>query len=176
MGIQQSTITNQRAIALDQTNNKYKESDVTAFELNSQPTITTGRGMMGGRRQLTKNPVELKCVKQVRNQMKKALKRANHLDTKKFETRGSSGSKNDLQMEGSLRQSNSNSDSTLAKVAVKEKTAIGSGGYNIDFDQIGSGGSTNSLSNAIMDEQQHSNLKSSNVKSTLLTLTGDISL
>lgn len=53
---------------------------------------------------------------------------------------------------------------------IREETNIGSYGYGIDSDQIATGSSQNSISNAVSDKQNHSRFNKSKVSSIILTL------
>ncbi|XP_074604634.1 uncharacterized protein LOC141857948 [Brevipalpus obovatus] len=168
VGIQESTVENTKIILLDQINNDFEESDVNEFEFDSRPTNNLGRSITGRGGLASKSSVELKCEKQVRNEIQKALTKAGHLDTKKLETKRKPSSIKDL-----TRQSMSGVQNP-AQILVKEKTAIGAHGYDINLDQIASGGSTNTMMSTILDQQEHSKYNKAKVVSIYLEATPDL--
>ncbi|XP_074593950.1 uncharacterized protein LOC141849493 [Brevipalpus obovatus] len=170
LGIQGSTTSNMKQIVIDQTNNNFKKSDVTEVEFDSRPTVAMGRSVMGRRRLAPKSPIELKCENQVRNEIQRRLGNAGHQDAENLETRHQPSSMKDF-----TRQSMSDLQN-LAQFTVKEKTAIGPRGYNIDYDQMASGNSTNSMTSAVTDQQEHSTYKLSKVVSKYIALTPDITI
>ncbi|XP_074603932.1 acetylcholinesterase-1-like [Brevipalpus obovatus] len=171
IGTQQAVIMSEKPIIVDQTNNNHEDSEIFELKLSSRPTLGTKRREKDMKKSSIKNTDDLTCERQTRKEILRKLFDLPTIRNRMYSPGDvySYLSRNQLNNRAGISSSENPEDFHL-----KEETKVGSYGYSIDSDQIASGSSQNTISNAILDQQNHSNHKKSKVSSIIVTIGSNI--
>ncbi|XP_074604639.1 uncharacterized protein LOC141857952 isoform X1 [Brevipalpus obovatus] len=178
IGLDQATISNEKNIVLDFTNNDFDESEVKVLRFSQPPILPAGRKDM--RRNTFPNALinNSECRMKVINELSRRFANADSMENQKngslnkfpgmvnfIDTRPGSAIE--------LKESRATGNEGSSGSSTEDKTSIKSHGYNIDFSQTASGNSQNSVSSAIKDIQSHSTFKASKISSIGISTASD---